>query len=513
MLRQLPKFTYNGLTVILSQPSRFDFDGLLSGTAGHYFDECLRPDTNIQSCDIRLADDKTPLFPGTKVLLLLGHKAHATYCDLGTTLEENRGNPFFYRNIPCISTFTPQDAMDMKDYEGKFNTYITEDNDEEDSGLAEIFESNGKGRTKRGNYRFWVREDTRKAVRILMNDGKLPKLYEQQPNYHICPPVEVVLNFLRNAQSDVLFFDKETDFISLDMRCFAISKLSDPYNVYVVPWLDIFYKPYYGYANQCRIYRALFKCINAQDNTLVAHNGKEFDFFVLAYKLRIPINKAYDTLIAQQRIYPKIEKSLGHCITLATYEPYHKNEGNHGYYNIDQAQQLYLYCGKDVFTMYLVYLWQQALMAQDAGLKASIDLAQASIRPYLTSSLLGMHYSEDERKAKLLYNDRMMMHMIRIMRVLMGPGVADLISSKKAANYFHDMLGYPIVARTKTNAACLNEENLYKLALKVENPVIQFLVKYRQIKKESGTLKFNPWIKPPGMRVEEIEYELNQGGE
>ncbi len=41
-------------------------------------------------------------------------------------------------------------------------------------------------------------------------------------------------------------------------------------------------------------------------------------------------------------------------MSLYTYEPYHKNEGNHSYRSTSQAEQLMLYCGKDVYGMMLV---------------------------------------------------------------------------------------------------------------------------------------------------------------
>lgn len=72
-------------------------------------------------------------------------------------------------------------------------------------------------------------------------------------------------------------------------------------------------------------------------------------------------------------------------------------------------------------------------------------------------------------------------------------------SNKQCCTYFHDMLGYPVISRGKetkkgTRNASLAKQNMYKLRLRFDNPVIDFCLAYRELAKESGSLKFNPWI-------------------
>ena len=58
MLRHKPKFSYCGLTIVLSNPSRFDVLKLLSSRGGDFFENfCLQPDYNLMQCDVRLAED------------------------------------------------------------------------------------------------------------------------------------------------------------------------------------------------------------------------------------------------------------------------------------------------------------------------------------------------------------------------------------------------------------------------------------------------------------------------
>ena len=103
MLRNKPKLKYCGLTVVLSNPSRFDRVSLLSATGGHVFnDHCLRPDFNVMQCDIRVSDDKSPLLPDTKCVLLLGEGAMRSWLPetRNNSLGEMRGSVFIVNNIP-----------------------------------------------------------------------------------------------------------------------------------------------------------------------------------------------------------------------------------------------------------------------------------------------------------------------------------------------------------------------------------------------------------------------------
>ena len=77
-MRHKPTLKYNGLTVILDNPSRFDNCELISGYAGHLFQGALSVPR--QACDIRLLNTLGEGFlPDTKVILLLGQKSLTTF--------------------------------------------------------------------------------------------------------------------------------------------------------------------------------------------------------------------------------------------------------------------------------------------------------------------------------------------------------------------------------------------------------------------------------------------------
>lgn len=488
-MRHTPKLSYCGLTIILSNPSRFDTSELISANAGRYFnDECLRPDVNRWMCDIRTKDDHSPFIQGTKGVLLLGTSAMESWTSSKHSLNEQRGCPIIggVQGIPAIASYLPQDACDMQNYEAQYNQHL--EDEEEDEKEKEDESGKRHGRTDRRNFRFWLKQDTKKILEIIREDGASSQ-QSFLPNYQLYPSSDTLVSILTETKGKSLYIDIETD-TELNMRCFSFN-LSDSDDVYIVPTLDVNYAPAYG--SLPKIMQALM--VAFRDNEVVAHNGAAFDFLVFAMKYRIGIGKrVYDTMIAHHRCFPNVEKSLGHCVSLWTHEPYHKDEGNFSYRSQAQAEQLWKYCGKDVYTMRLVREGIDKYANRVSGLPESIAQANASIRPYLIMTLTGIRYNLDLLQERVAENDKLMEQYLRVMKILTGPDVPPLISNQKCVQYFHNMLGYDVVSRSKkTKAPSLAEKNLLKLRLKYENPVIDLLLKYRQVQKETGALKFIPW--------------------
>ena len=192
-MRHKPSLTYSGLTIVLSNPSRFDQYELISGVAGHYmWTECI---CNIdrKSIDIRTADTiNLDLLPNTKALLLLGEKAFKDwsigYSDY--SLNEQRGSPLENRwKIPCIASYLPQDAMDIVDYEKKLNPLANHEDEEQENDEDETeFETKRKNKTKRSNYRFWLKKDTEKIYRATTKDFVLSNIQAGHLDVRLAPP-------------------------------------------------------------------------------------------------------------------------------------------------------------------------------------------------------------------------------------------------------------------------------------------------------------------------------------
>jgi hypothetical protein len=506
LLRSKPSFKYCGLSVILSNPSRFDKTRLLSAGGGHCFGEfCLRPEFNILQCDIRQLEETEPFLEGTKCILVLGeHAMHTLLPEThGNTLNEMRGSLFYYNGIPAIPSYLPQDCADIKSYEAQNNPLSKDFQvDVEDDEASESVESIKRySRTHRKNFAFWLRADTRKAKYILQNGPPKPEYPE--PIYVTYPTAELTCNILKGVKGSFLYFDIETDWEEQNIQCFSFS--FDGHTIYNIPILDYNYKFAYESIYIYKIFQAL--AIAIRDNILVAHNGACFDFFLLCWKYRIPIYNVYDTMVAMHRCYPDIEKSLGHGVSLFTWEHFHKDEDSQGYYTKQQMMDRMKYCGKDVYTMFLVHMGIVKLQKQVVGLEHSINTANASIMPYLINTLTGIRVNQEKLKEIQNENDRLMTQYLRICDILIGPEgkkeIKERMSSKpkgfpnsstQCCIYFHDLLGYPVVARSpQTGKPSLGKKAIFSLALRHDNPVLKVVTQFRILSKEYSSLKFNPW--------------------
>lgn len=502
MLRHKPIVTYNGLTVVLSNPSRFDKSRLLSANGGSLFTRILNKlGTNSMACDVRLKEDESPLLPNTKCILLLGDGAASRWLEnTKNTLGEIRGTPYLVKGVPAIASFFPQDCVDRVDLEEKFNSRGdggTEDDDKKPSN-----EKRHHGKTSRDNYGFWLRKDVEKCFKIIKNGGVIPK--EPEAEYKIYPDLKDILDFLRTIKNTDVFVDIETD-AALNITVLAIASPSSP--VYVIPFLTHTYQR--AYRDLPQILASMAVCF--RDNTVVAHNGAAFDFLVFLYKYRLPLgSKLYDTMLAQHRCFPDVEKSLGHCTSLWTWQPFHKDEADFSLSSFEAAQRLWAYCGKDVHTMRLIKSAIDSYSKTVPGLPESIAQVSASIRPYLLITLTGLYYKQEWIDETVKENDRLMMQYTRCIELLIGKEwIKEIKGSGKSSmpgsnpqcvRYFHNLLNYPVVAYGKpkldgTKSPSLGKNAMFKLKLKHNNPVIDFVLAYRNKSHETGSLKFTPYVK------------------
>jgi len=496
-MRHKPTATYVGLTIIMSQPSRHDKNELLSSRAGYFFSKrCLSPEFNRYQCDIRTLDTLDEGYlDGTKVVLLLGERAlHEVAGYKDYTIGEQRGCKLSVEKYPTfhfIATFSPQDALDIQDWEGKYNTEYIEYQQEQQS-IREDEESTGKakGVTARSNFGWWIQQDVKKAKNIL----RFGESYytKDQSEFIIWPSRDNVVDFLRSKVGASLYLDIETDF---DYNITCIGVAWDYRSVMVIPCLLWDYSR--AYSNLGSIFQALVGALNR--NEVVCHNAM-YDLFILAWKYKVPIGRAiYDTMLAHHRSYPDIEKSLGHCMSHLLYEPYHKDTSVFNPDNEYQARQLWKYNANDVRATALIRAELDSRSEKIQGLRQSISQVNSSIRPDIINSLQGILFDDTVRKSIIAENDALCNHYLRAIKILTG-GIDVLpTSSKSCVNYFHGQLDYKVVKRSKkTGAPSLGEGELYKLMLKLkdrqlENPVLDLVIAFRRKIKSSGMLKIIPW--------------------
>lgn len=498
-----PKLPYCGLTVVMSNPSRNDKLELLSHTAGWFFrSECLAENgINILQCEVRTKEERHPLLPNTKVIMFLGLDGFQLWSgNTENTLGEIRGSIYYVQNIPSIPSYLPQDCMDAKDYESEHNELLQGKNyDEPNIEGKGANEKRRHGVTARSNWRFWLQRDTEKAIRILNNGGEIPKSPGWfEPKYVFFPSAKDIIDELMSFKDEQLYIDIETD-ECLGLKCIGYNISSD--RIVVFPVVDFNYRQFYP--EMARILRAFTLCCN--NNTVVAHNGSGFDFTVLSWKYNILLGqRLYDTMLAMHRCYPDIEKSLGHGTSLWTYEPFHKDEGSMSYRTVEDMRNLLRYCGKDVYTMRLIRQSVDAFAKTIPGLTESIAQVMDSIPAYQLMTLMGTRYKQELLDEVMRENDGLMNQYNRIIQFLVGKETINVLNKKtpaslassntKCVHYFHNMLGYPVVGKSKkTGNPSLAKKNMYKLRLRVENPVIDYVNLFRATQHESGMLKFNPW--------------------
>lgn len=494
-MRHLPEKPYNGLTVVLAQPSRRDDKYLISGDAGIQFNEFLqKSNTSRWACDIRLADSvNEPLLKDTKGILLLGEPALHTWCPkyLDYKLTELRGTPLENRwGLPCICSFTPQDSSWVDRFannEKKFNPLLKEEEFEEEKEDEEGLKKR-HGATQRKNFRFWLGQDIQKIL-YKINGGEI---YENKFDVRIYPRADEVIHALSSYQGEDLFYDIETD-SERNLTVVGFSN-SNSNTVYSLPIIDYTYNLFYGNST----FSILSALVNAQRRCCSVIHNSMFDLFVQLWKYKLPIGrKVYDTMLSQARIYPDVEKSLGHSLSChpQIWVPFHKDEGIFEPKNHAQERQLLEYNAKDVIALRHLKRAQLELAKKDEGLLASINQANNLPYAFLINSLTGMKVDKEALDKQLSINDRYLNQLLRVGKILTGPTIDVLPSSSQSCvKYFHHALGYPIVGRSKkTNEPSLDETNLLKL--KQKNPLnvmIDLCIKYRGIKKFSGSLKAEP---------------------
>lgn len=486
MFHHRPKLPYCGLAIVLDNPSRFDLNTkrLISGQVGDYFSDNLG--VPIGACHIYdRVDVTTDEFPeGTKVALVLGEFTARQWSGKGSSIHKLRGIPFYYKGVACIPSYLPQETFDMEPFELHKNPLaraILEESKREDDP-----DEKNSSRTGRSTWKWWLKEDARKAVLLLKHhNGVIPTT---SPNIQIYPHLnDVEKHYATLPPTASIYFDIEND-SARNLLCFGLGD-SDSDTVFSIPILRHTYSM--AYHDWPRIFRLLGHLFNTHE--VVIHNSM-YDLGVLATKYGIaPPTRIFDTMLAQHRIFPEIAKSLGHCLSYWTFEQFHKDDGVFMPVNNEQEQRLWKYNARDVWTMRLIHQGQVRYASTIPGLLDSIKVANSMVRPYLLISLMGLHYNEQVRASRLEELDAQLNGIMRILKLLLGFEL--LPSSPKQLNhYFSELMGYKAYAKTEKGDNSWGGANLIKLRLAhPENVAIYAIMKFKILQKMAGELKFKPY--------------------
>ena len=128
------------------------------------------------------------------------------------------------------------------------------------------------------------------------------------------------------------------------------------------------------------------------------------------------------------------------------------------------------------------------------------------IYPYMLAGMYGMRVDGDLVKKVMEENDRRMTQLLRIMRIAVGDSKFLPSSAKQCVEYFHDRCGLRVIARSpNTKKPSLGAKQLLKLAIETQHPVIPFILEYRAVAKQTGSLKYKLFQLPDYSKGETIE--------
>ncbi len=500
-----PSTTYGGLAVIC-ELSRFDRDNsrLICGYhAKELFNgELLKSGMSRSNVHIRTPEETSPLPAGTKCVLALGESVIRQLYP-GVTLGEQRGAPVVldytietsvtaatYReetytvgrtnetssmfgvepategwtetrkrivqitpkavhtvgqqSLPTIFSYSPQEACDPRRFERADEDF---DDGEDDDAEESVQAIKSHGKTRRKNWRFWLKADIRKAVRIA-REG----LQADTPKIVVAPDVDFIINLLRTHQGGDMEFDIETE-DNLQYTCVGFS-FSDIEEVYVLPMCLTHEKYAYYYGDRAsEVLHALGCALLC--HTVVIHNAK-FDLFVNCWRYGLPApRRVFCTMNSWSRCYIEVEKSLCHVMSFLTDLPYHKNQGHYKPWKQEQAGALYQYNGLDVYALKKL---KPAIikLASEIGALENVELVNRSVIPYMTTELRGIPIDWPAHHKLVTETDARQKKLLHICHTLAGykinPG-----SWQQVQKYLYtpEGCGIPLPAKDPTNVKTL----------------------------------------------------------
>lgn len=478
-----PLLDYCGVTIMLSNPSRFDRDELVTGQAGTYLSQCLRP-LSRYNCEIRTMDEIEPYILGTKVVILCGQSS-LVKININKPLSMVRGSPYELNNIVYIPTYAPQDTVDKQNWESKLNAHLyqgegdddTSDEEDDDSG-----ETKDLSKTSRSNYRFWFRADIRKGIEVAREGLK-----RNTCKYHIYPSSVQAVSALRRVNDGHLYIDIETDPETCIIKCIGFSW--DEKEVWCVPVYRYDGTLAYGKEAYREIFRGLAYAF--RHNTVVVHNAM-FDLFVLLWKWGLPppaYDKIYCTMLAQRRLFPSCEMSLGHSMSIHTHQQYHKDEGIFYTHSSQQDNQFWSYNCKDVEGLALVHK-KQLSVAREMGCESSIRQGNSFIRTALTLQFRGIRTNTTTLCDRItLLEKTNEFFETRVMPRLVGYRLNPR-SPKQVGEYLYDQLK---LKQPNTGSAS-GKKTLYKLSIAHDIPALRLVLALRRNTTEVGKLRSRLWL-------------------
>ena len=370
-----------------------------------------------------------------------------------------------------VATFDIEDAWHFMQAEDETN----DKEEPEDAGGSTV---------RPANQLFWVQADICKLLH--------PLRVVPSPKIHTMPNLDRVMGYLDASNNQLLTIDIETRREDRTLSCIGF-KLPDTPAI-VVPIYDYRGELAYDKTRLLQFFRSLILAMHR--NVLVLHNAM-FDLLVLASKYRCSFgHRIFDTMLMTHRVFPEIEKSLGHSIRLWLNHPWHKDENIETPKNRQQQAQHWNYNGLDVLRTEELYYALQEVGQCYPLLGSSMCSSCASIYPYALATLRGMAIDLPELTKQRMEADRRTQALTRVCRILSGDKEFNPASSVQCAKYFYDELYYKVSRWTPERKPSADSKALYELATKYPNPLLRAIIAARISAKEVSNLNFTGWRLP-----------------
>jgi len=378
-----------------------------------------------------------------------------------------------YQGRPCINIYPPQTSL---------SRWVHGEPDDDDAKPSA--ESKDVEPTRRVNQTFWAEQGIRRLLKVTG---------APVPNY---PPFWIDSRGPFNKEAAIFLGPKckLPRIVSLDIEsrgetidCIGVRMYDGP--VHVIP--------IYNYNNTRSltlrefrfVWKNLFRLFSSCE--VIVHNAG-FDLPFLCHNMRLPIpERIYDTMAGHHRCFPQTEKSLSHVVALWTNFPYHKGE----YVtprSMAQEQQLWRYNAKDVAVLLPIRNAQLAYAETVPGQLHSIQTANDSHNPYQVNSLFGLRFDQRVQARELVKSEMAQQAYLRIVRKLIGDPEFNPGSTQQCSKFFYETLNYePQTFSDTTGLPTCGRKALYKLMLQYGNPVIPFIIKYREAAKNASNMRPN----------------------
>jgi len=359
---------------------------------------------------------------------------------------------------------------------------IAQEDDDDTEGEAEV---KNRGKTNRANYKFWFTKDVQKAVSICKMG-----YHPNSCRYNIRPNSELFISWARSVRKQNIYFDIETEPTTNQVTCFSVS--TGPEEVWTIPIISYKQTLAYDHRTTAAILGGL--CFLFNHNNIVIHNAM-FDLFILLWMYKIPLPPRIScTMSMWHRVQPEVEKSLGHLISAATHEIYHKDESNFRPMSAAQEHDQLLYNAKDVERLALIYPWILS-EAEKVGATESCRQVNESLSVYLQMTYRGLrldtpklcsHIDGLTRRVKW-FEEKVL---TRLCGFYLNPR-----SPVQVADYLYNKLGFekPKISPGDKYNTLTGKKQLYKLLLKHDVPSLKVILALRRWSREKGQLSFRHW--------------------